>query len=515
MTEQLLQNNILQAQQVFHDLLTQSPAATIPLTSQGRVLVIADSLPKLLAVQVQLQNTAVKTKFILRDENEVVLPTTEVEVTQVKPNCILSGVFTKFKLTASELASINKGFTLSADMVIDLCDQALLKENSRMGYFTEITTTMLAEVEALTGEFLKPVYLRVNNAVCAYGNGLLEGCRECLSACEFDAIKVENATITIDHETCQGSGDCAAVCPSTAIGYQLPIRQTFVNVLRSTLRQFIGETGVSPVIRFVNEATTTSASIDIAPTTLPEITIPLEEQGWLDSSILLLSLCYGAAAVVVEDTNQATLAQIKLANHLLLLLGYNAVIYADENKKTEISALNPAIEVLERASIGDKHKELYLALDHLFIQTGLPATALTLPQEASLGEILIQTNDCTLCLSCVGACPSSALQDMGDKPGVLFKEENCLQCGLCESACPEKVITLSPRIQLDKAECQSYRVLNEDKILECVRCHTPFVSEKMIATIEKKLMGHGMFADADAKKRLRMCADCRVKDMFE
>ncbi len=37
----------------------------------------------------------------------------------------------------------------------------------------------------------------------------------------------------------------------------------------------------------------------------------------------------------------------------------------------------------------------------------------------------------------------------------------------------------------------------------------------MINTMTSKLTGHWMFGDEKATRRLKMCGDCRVKDMFE
>ena len=55
----------------------------------------------------------------------------------------------------------------------------------------------------------------------------------------------------------------------------------------------------------------------------------------------------------------------------------------------------------------------------------LPATG------SPLGQVLVDANKCTLCLSCVSACPASALLDNPDRPQLRFTEKNCVQCGLC------------------------------------------------------------------------------------
>ena len=119
-----------------------------------------------------------------------------------------------------------------------------------------------------------------------------------------------------------------------------------------------------------------------------------------------------------------------------------------------------------------------------------------------------------MCLSCVGACPESALADNPEKPQLRFIEKNCVQCGLCASTCPEQAITLQPRLWLadgGKARKQ-LRVLNEAEPYRCIRCSKPFGTLKAIEAMSLKLAAHPMFQGAHAD-RLRMCGDCRVIDL--
>ena len=76
----------------------------------------------------------------------------------------------------------------------------------------------------------------------------------------------------------------------------------------------------------------------------------------------------------------------------------------------------------------------------------------------------VNKDKCTLCLSCVGACPASALQDNPQLPQLRFIEKNCVQCGLCATTCPEDAITLQPRLLLTP-ERKEARVLNETPAL--------------------------------------------------
>jgi ferredoxin len=129
-----------------------------------------------------------------------------------------------------------------------------------------------------------------------------------------------------------------------------------------------------------------------------------------------------------------------------------------------------------------------------------------------LGTIVVDGSKCTLCISCVGACPSSALQDNPLQPEIRFIEKNCVQCGLCAKTCPENAITLQPRLSLLPERTQT-RVLHGSPPYACIRCSKPFGTLKGIEAMLGRLAGHSMFQGA-ALERLKMCGDCRVIDMF-
>ena len=124
----------------------------------------------------------------------------------------------------------------------------------------------------------------------------------------------------------------------------------------------------------------------------------------------------------------------------------------------------------------------------------------------------VDKDKCTLCMSCVGACPASALQDNPLLPQLRLVEANCVQCGLCAKTCPEGAITLQPRLLL-APERKQPRVLNEAKPYACIRCSKPFGTLKGIEAMIGKLAGHAMFQGA-ALERLKMCGDCRVIDIY-
>ena len=119
-----------------------------------------------------------------------------------------------------------------------------------------------------------------------------------------------------------------------------------------------------------------------------------------------------------------------------------------------------------------------------------------------------------MCLACVGACPEGAILDNPETPQLRFIEAKCVQCGICAKTCPESAITLAHRLNLAAAAKQP-RVLNEAAVFKCISCGKGLGTEKMIASMLGRLAGHSMFAEPGALDRLKMCADCRVKDMMK
>jgi len=140
-----------------------------------------------------------------------------------------------------------------------------------------------------------------------------------------------------------------------------------------------------------------------------------------------------------------------------------------------------------------------------------PVDIIALPESAPFGTLDVNVEGCTLCLSCVSACPTGALSDYPERPTLRFAEDACVQCGLCKATCPEKVIALKPQIDFRAATATS-RVIKQEAPFVCIRCGKPFGTKSSVERVVTKLEGqHWMFKDS--KKRLdiiKMCADCRV-----
>jgi ferredoxin len=297
------------------------------------------------------------------------------------------------------------------------------------------------------------------------------------------------------------------------------------------LRDYRVAGGATPSL-LLHDETSGAALQDGLAATMPEHVLPvaIEEIGSTGMDVWLGCLAYGAEAVVLLTCDRtppqvvdALQEQVATARAILGGMGYRedrlCVVNGDQPAAAlqSLSSL-PSGEARQPATYavlgGDKRGSLRLALQHL--QAHAPASRRITPLErgAPFGDVRVDAAACTLCMSCVSSCPTHALQDGRGLPQLNFREWNCVQCGLCERTCPEDAITLQARFLHDAAERERPRTLHEEQPVCCVSCGKPFATRKMLDKLTRKLEGHWMFQAPEARRRLEMCEDCRVRDLF-
>jgi ferredoxin len=443
--------------------------------------------------------------------------------------------------------------TAEFDLVLDLREQSAFNRHALpQGYFRGATPANLLRLHELVGEFEKPKFFDYKQKLCAHSRNEQVGCNACVDICSAEAVSSDKSRqqIKVNPNLCVGCGACTTVCPTGALTYAYPRASEQGVKLKTLLSTYQKAGGKDAVIllhsqdaglALVNELGR-AAQLKVAQG-LPAHVIPVSlwHTASLGLDVWLTALAYGAAQVLVLNTAEEApqyadglQAQMAQAQAMLEGLGYAKpgsmpvqLVHATQAMEldaelqrltTGAQRLSSTVPAATFAVMAEKRSTLSMVIDHLLehapvLKTPSAPEALALPKDGSpFGTVEVNKDSCTLCMSCVSACPANALQDNQQAPQLRFFEKNCVQCGLCVSTCPEKALNLLPRLLLTPQR-KEVRVLNETQPYGCVRCGKPFGTLKGIEAMIGKLAGHSMF-QGEALQRLKMCGDCRVIDIY-
>jgi ferredoxin len=433
------------------------------------------------------------------------------------------------------------GIETGCDIIIDLTGAPAMFTGweKRDGYFRVSPddpvrlATVTAEAGEMIGAFEKPIYIDYNADLCAHSRNSLTGCSRCLDVCPAGAIISAGDTVAIDPAICGGCGYCGAVCPSGAAQTNLPVADSFGQQIANLIDHYLEAGGKTPRL-LLADASHGAGMIDMIARFgpgLPADMLPMtmHSTGRVGHDMLVGAIAQGYGQVIIltnpnkADETPQIARQVEMARALMTGVGAD-----DESRFVLIDEIDPDLVAarLRASRPGDKFKPApfsplgsprgitRLAMRGLAGAQKIEPTAIPLPEGAPYGRVEIDTENCTICLSCVGACPAGALQDNPDAPQLLFREDACLQCGICVATCPEKVISLVPQFNLADSAMNAELVI-EDTPFHCTGCGKPFGSSRSIERVIDKLSGHSMFSGENQIETLKMCEDCRVEAMFD
>lgn len=430
------------------------------------------------------------------------------------------------------------GAVSNADILIDLTRGAPLfaAGELREGYLkadpasAPALAALQLKAAELVGTFDRPRYITYDADLCAHARSRITGCTRCLDLCPAGAIMPDGNHVAIDPLICAGCGQCAAACPTGAAAYALPPVDANLRRLRTLLTVY-RQTGGQDATLLLHDDHGDDLIDALARfgDGLPAHVLPMRVNEVTQAGLEVFSsaFAWGAACVMVLTRAkpkhdlaglQTTLA---LANTIARGLGFGeapvALLSTDDPDalRPALSAMAPSVTSPKPATFlpaGQKRGLLELSLREMHRTAPAPIDVIPLDKGAPFGGLTIDIDNCTLCLSCVSACPVHALGDNPNKPLLSFDESLCVQCGLCAATCPEKVITLKP--QIDFAAWEAHRkTVKEEEPAHCLQCGKAFGTKASLEKVKAKLAGHWMFSGENAKRAelLMMCEDCRVE----
>lgn len=530
-----------------------TPAPAVTLTSDGRTLVYGDGQATLDAAR-QLSDRLDVT-CLLRKADDALPPSVMNVPLFTGTITQASGSLGNFQVSVNGQAAAEPSArgslnfdaprddqTAHYDLIVDLSGGTALfpAPEKREGYVRADpahagqVARALFDAADLVGEFEKPRYIKVDTSICAHGRSGKVGCSKCLEACPTSAIRPSGDAMTVDERICAGHGSCAAVCPTGALHFDLPSGGGLFNRLRTLLKTFLKSGGAKPVV-LIHDGARGAEVLDMSARLgrgLPASVLPfaVSEVTQVGLDMILAALAYGASQVRVltgpehRDSLDTLNEAAGLANTIAAGLGYTGVraviddgadpASLEDALYGAVTKAPPAADPAGFSAQGNKRQTFSLALTHLHAVAPAPVDDLPLQAGAPFGRIIVDAEKCTLCLSCVGACPAKAIGDNPDRPQLSFTESKCVQCGLCRSTCPENAITLETRLTFGEAN-RTKKILHEEAPFCCTRCGKPFANKSAIEHMMSKLADHPMFGAPGKLDLLKMCDDCRVAAQFE
>ncbi|MEE8392934.1 MAG: 4Fe-4S dicluster domain-containing protein [Rhodospirillales bacterium] len=525
------------------------PTTSVGMESGGALLVIGGDGDAIEAAKQVADRLDVA--VLLTDGGAGVLPPSlmDVPVFKGKPTAP-SGHLGAFRLTIEGFAPASpwsrerlkfakgkKSESYECDMILDLGKGDPLFPSPREGYYKTgpgnpgLAQKALLELTDMAGTFEKPRYVAFDKELCAHSRSGITGCALCIDICPSAAIVADGDHVAIDPYICAGHGSCAGVCPTGAAAYTMPPADAVITRLATLLGTYLKAGGKAPAL-LVHDLEFGGPLIDAmarAGRGLPANVLPFAlnkvTQAGLD--FILGALAHGAGRVLFlvspagRGEADGLAAQVELAETILSGLGYGSR-RAGLINEADPAAVETQLYGLEAATmpagsflpLGGKRELLGLALKGLHRNAPEPVDVLPLPAGAPFGNAEVALDGCTLCLSCVGACPTGAFTESSDRPRLFFTEHACIQCGLCKASCPEKVITLAPRLDFTSG-ASARRLIKEEEPFECIRCAKPFGVRSTIERMVEQLTGHPSFSGEGALEVIRMCEDCRVFAFME
>ncbi|MDX1809237.1 MAG: 4Fe-4S dicluster domain-containing protein [Sulfurospirillaceae bacterium] len=354
-------------------------------------------------------------------------------------------------------------------------------------------------------------FITYDSSICQYHERREEICGKCAEVCPTVAILKEDETkhLAFSHIDCHGCGGCISVCPSGALDYTQMPRLAFTKI------SSYFEDSIALMIP-------SKMNLDAIDVQLSENVLPfmIEGEKYLHEAHLMTLLQTSGNPVIfyTDFISKGTGDAIRIVNEIFERKYHKTAIYICEDTKglEEIFSKMQSIPECKYGinEEGLRKREIFSArLAHLVGDDDLGVVKTG--EHIHYGNVVINEANCTLCLSCVGACNVRALTAHPEDNSLRFNPSICTNCTYCEVSCPENdcLSVIRDEISLNPSYFKQ-NIMAKDELFACVECGKEFAPTKAVNKIAEMMTP--MFKGDELKIRtLYCCAECKPKILLQ
>lgn len=348
-----------------------------------------------------------------------------------------------------------------------------------------------------------------NDSICQYHHRRPTEsgpCTICSQLCPTLGVKHDHSLMELKFSDidCHGCGGCVSACPSGAIDFtQFSLEAVYeIARLLEGRKIFIVPQGMI-------------SNLDV---TLPQDVIPVVIEGakFLSEAHFLTLLQESGSQIVfyTDVIAKGVKDSEKIINQIWQKrYGVEALfITMDKNELPSLFEKQQSIDgsLFKNSVTNQKSKRAKFATRLQFVVGDRELGDVETGDVVTYGEIKVDADACTLCLSCVEACNVDALQGKEETLSLQFNPSLCTNCGYCIASCAEQCMSMDKgHISLEPSWF-SYQEMARDELFNCVECGEPFGTKKSVEKVANMLKG--AFANDPAKLRTLYCCDkCKPK----
>jgi len=350
-----------------------------------------------------------------------------------------------------------------------------------------------------------------DSSICQYHERREETCSKCEEVCPTTAIvKVdEDKHLVFSQIDCHGCGGCISVCPSGAVDYAPTNRESLFELSK------LFEGSIPLVIP--EKMNIEELEIDLKENVLP---FTVEGEKFLhESSFLTLLQESGSSLIFYSDfLSKGSKESIRILNDIYEKKYNKKAIYIAMDKE-ELKQALIEVDFIENSrftynQVNIKKRENFaFRLKHIVGEEDFGTV--TTGEHIHYGKIKVNEDNCTLCLSCVGACNVDALIANVHDNSLRINASVCTSCGYCIASCPEKdCMTLEADTLSLNPTWFTEQTLAKDTLFACVECGVEFATTKAIEKIAG-IMAPMFKSDPVKERTLYCCENCKPKIMME